>query len=137
MSDEEKAAPPEFTNASGDAIHISIEPHPSDNMRCIATVYSWSPVRMQADVDGPEIGVLESVAPAGDTPGEYTAAIVYDVLGPHTIHAWNNTCTCDADVFAGDIPAYDPSEYTLTPLNVISNERAKAAKIAATTGKLG
>jgi hypothetical protein len=138
MSVEEQAsAPPGFNSEeSGDAIHISVDAHDTDNMRFIANVDSWSPVRMQADVDGPELDVVEVTAPAGDTPGVYQAAITYTVIGPHTIHAWNNTCTCDAEVFAGDIPAWNPDKYQKTASQIAAIEVQKAARIGGTTGVL-
>lgn len=134
---EPQVAPPAgFTPLYGDAINIQVTRNPGNKMSFGVDVYSWSPVRIKMD-DGPELGVTV-VSPPGDanTPGHYSATALFTAKGDHTINAWNNTCTCEAEVFAGDIPAWDPSRYQLTAAEIRAQERAKAAKIAMTTGKL-
>lgn len=133
---ETQAAPPGFTNVDGDAIHISVDKNSGNNMQFLARVYSWSPVRVQADVDAPETAVVEVTAPAGDVPGEYNAAITYDAIGHHTIIAWNNTTSAEAEVFAGDIPAWNPDKYQKTVSQITAIEVQKAARIGGTTGVL-
>lgn len=133
---EAQAAPPGFTNAEGDAIHIDVEKDAANNMQFLATVYSWSPVRVAPDENTAEVDVTEAVAPAGDVPGQYTATVTYDGEGAHRIIAWNNTCTCEAEVFAGDIPAWNPDKYQKTGAQIIAIEKQKAARIAGVTGVL-
>jgi hypothetical protein len=133
---EAQAAPPDFNNASGDAIHIEVTKNPSDHMEVLVTVYSWSPVRVQPDEFTAEVPVLEVVPPTEDTPGTYQTTFSFTSEGAHRVVAWNNTCTCEAEAFAGDIPAWNPDKYQKTGAQIMAIERQKAAAIAGTTGRL-
>lgn len=134
---EAQAAPPGFTNENGDGIHIDVVQTPADNMEFTATVYSWSPVRVRVDDEGSEVPVTETSAPAGPTaPGVYTATFKYAAVGHHTVIAWNNTTSAEVEVFAGDIPAWNPDKYQKTVSQITAIEVQKAARIGGTTGVL-
>ena len=68
--------------------------------------------------------------------GVTTAAFTYAEAGPFEIVVASNGVDYSQHVFVGDFPAYDPFKYTWTPAQFVANERAKAAKIGATTGRL-
>lgn len=114
----------EVTRAVGDKMSFHVECH------------SHGPAYMQLDDTG-EISLMTEFSPPSEgVSGAYLDDVTFTSIGAHRINCFNGTTSAAQRVFAGEIPVWDADKYKKTAVEVALNERANAAKIAATTGEL-
>lgn len=119
------------------AITMDLTPVQGDNMSWTVECASFELPYVQLDETGAQVPMGQMTAPDGSgMPGIFQYDATFTSEGEHVIICFNGTTRVRERVFAGDIPAYDPSKYQLTAAEIKTQERAKAAKILVTTGRL-
>lgn len=84
------------------------------------------------------IAMDQTTAPSGSNAGEWQCTMGPLAAGPHDINCFNGTCEVSVDVFAGEIPVWDPYAVLInTPAGRREKIRRDSAAIFNTRALLG